>query len=104
MSQIFSVLEKNGQDHSNLLNLSISLILQFQGEKTAAMYMLKIFKENFHILSKETHRDRAGCSDDQTKVSKVKDLTVGNHLVSETENMLVKKKPKKKIKSTGGNT
>lgn len=67
-----------------------------------AVYMLKIFEENFHILSKKTHRDRAGCSDDQTKISKVKDLTVGNHLVSEIENDLVKKI--KKLNSTGENT
>lgn len=67
-----------------ILTSSISLILGYPDKKIAAMYLLKIFKEKFHTLC-ETHRDRAGCSDDQTKISKVKYLTLEKYLVSEAD-------------------
>lgn len=43
-------------------------------EKIGAMYALKISNQKFCTLPKKTHRERAGCSDDQTKIPKVKDL------------------------------
>lgn len=52
------------------------------------MYLLKIFKEKFQTLSKKTHRDRFGCSEEQTKISKVNDYILEKYLVSEAENVL----------------
>lgn len=66
----------------------ISLNLGYPDKKTAAMYLLKIFKEKFHTLPKKTHRDRAGCSDDQTKISKIKYLILEKYLVLEAENVV----------------
>lgn len=70
-----------------VLNPSISLILGYPGKKIAAMYLLKIFKEKFHTLSKKIHRDRFGCSEEQTKISKVKAHILEKYLVSEAENV-----------------
>ena len=81
---------------------------------------MKIFQEKFYVLPQKTLRDRAGCSDDQPKMSKVtlttriynyipggfgekkkkkvKDLLLEKYLVSKAENVVTT--TKKALKRT----
>lgn len=58
-------------------------------ERKQHSHLLKILREKFQPLPKKAHRDRVGCSDDQAKVSKVKDLILENNFVSAAENAAI---------------